>query len=384
MSSAKPASLAASERCLTERLGLTLCQSFDSSFSPASIFHVSFSSSAQRSLFVNALSITTEADKEHKAFRVKERSPRIYSSLRLLTAGGGAEPGGNALWSGASPAPAGTSRRLRAGGRRSAPPSAPAGTPRCRRSWCRCHWIKNSLFPSPPLPRARLPPPPRPAPAPPPSTRIALARPPSGGRQAACSGPRCSAAATRRWRPGTWASCSSPTCPPSACPSPGTGSTRRSVPSPTTLPWVQRRRRSPTRPRAAGPPLPARPAPLLLHLLRPPPLSRPSRGSRRAPLPLTSSWRPGCVWGAGVRKLLFLNGAGVAFKIGAPREAEVSRRWLSAPCWCPNGVSLSATKGASEISVSFPLLFSVIPSNAENQKLALKVTQLSGAHQPLL
>lgn len=150
MSSAKPASLAASERCLTERLGLTLCQSFDSSFSPASIFHVSSSSSAQRSLFVNALSITTEADKEHKAFRVKERSPRIYSSLRLLTAGGGAEPGGNALWSGASPAPAGTSRRLRAGGRRSAPPSAPAGTPRCRRSWCRCHWIKNSLFPSPP------------------------------------------------------------------------------------------------------------------------------------------------------------------------------------------------------------------------------------------
>lgn len=90
MSSAKPASLAASERCLTERLGLTLCQSFDSSFSPASIFHVSSSSSAQRSLFVNALSITTEADKEHKAFRVKERSPRIYSSLRLLTAGGGA------------------------------------------------------------------------------------------------------------------------------------------------------------------------------------------------------------------------------------------------------------------------------------------------------
>lgn len=93
---------------------------------------------------------------------------------------------------------------------------------------------------SPPLPRAQAPAAAAPCPGPgcpppplPSRCPLAVGRP-AGGRERACSGPRSSAAATRRWPPGTWASCSSPTCPRSGCPSQGTGSTRRSVPSPTT------------------------------------------------------------------------------------------------------------------------------------------------------
>lgn len=161
------------------------------------------------------------------------------------------------------------------------PSPAPAGTPECRRrSWCRCrcHWIKNSIFPPPALPRARLPPPPCPGPGcpPPPSPAQSGSAGRAGGRErgregsregregreGGCSGPRSSAAAMRRWPPGTWASCSSPTCPRSGCPSQGTGSSRRNVPSPTTRPWVQRSTPGCLRAPARRGPFPSPPQPL--------------------------------------------------------------------------------------------------------------------------
>lgn len=81
-------------------------------------------------------------------------------------------------------------RRI-AGGNPAPPPCpspAPAGTPECRRrSWCRCrcHWIKNSIFPPPALPRARLPPPPCPGPGcpPPPSPAQSGSAGRAGGRE---------------------------------------------------------------------------------------------------------------------------------------------------------------------------------------------------------